>query len=90
MHAVLPRLDAVRTSFPPLRRRSVSTLQVNLGYKCNQSCLHCHVAASPQRTEMMDGATVDLVIDCGEGSDGGKRDSGESAAPNCENVTVGP
>ena len=63
MHAVLPRLDAHRTTFPSLRRRSVSTLQVNLGYKCNQSCLHCHVAASPQRTEMMDAETVDLVID---------------------------
>lgn len=63
MHAVLPRLDAHRTTFPALRRRSVSTLQVNLGYKCNQSCVHCHVAASPQRTEMMDAATVDLVID---------------------------
>ena len=63
MHAVLPRLDAHRTTFPALRRRSVSTLQVNLGYKCNQSCVHCHVAASPQRTEMMDADTVDLVID---------------------------
>ncbi len=63
MHAVLPRLDAHRTTFPKLRRRSVSTLQVNLGYKCNQSCVHCHVAASPQRTEMMDAATIDLVID---------------------------
>ncbi|MBL8309100.1 MAG: arsenosugar biosynthesis radical SAM protein ArsS [Burkholderiales bacterium] len=63
MHAVLPRLESQRTTFPPLRRRSVSTLQVNLGYRCNQSCLHCHVAASPHRTEMMDGATVDLVID---------------------------
>ncbi len=63
MHAVLPRLDAHRTTFPKLRRRSVGTLQVNLGYKCNQSCVHCHVAASPQRTEMMDSATVDLVID---------------------------
>ena len=63
MHAVLPRLDAIRTSFPALRRRSVSTLQVNLGYKCNQSCVHCHVAASPQRTEMMDAETIDLVID---------------------------
>ena len=29
MHAVLPRLDAIRTSFPPLRRRGVSTLQVS-------------------------------------------------------------
>ena len=63
MHAVLPRLDAQRTTFPALRRRSVSTLQVNLGYKCNQSCVHCHVAASPQRTEMMDAETVDLVLD---------------------------
>ena len=63
MHAVLPRLDAHRTTFPALRRRSVSTLQVNLGYKCNQSCVHCHVAASPQRTEMMDAETVELVIE---------------------------
>ncbi len=63
MHAVLPRLDAHRTTFPALRRRSVSTLQVNLGYKCNQSCVHCHVAASPQRTEMMDAPTIELVLE---------------------------
>jgi radical SAM/Cys-rich protein len=34
--------------------RALDTLQVNLGYKCNQSCLHCHVNAGPHRTEMMD------------------------------------
>ncbi|MCU0963470.1 MAG: arsenosugar biosynthesis radical SAM (seleno)protein ArsS [Methylibium sp.] len=61
MHATLPLLAA--TDFPPIRRRSLETLQVNLGYKCNQSCLHCHVAASPQRTEMMDGETIALVLD---------------------------
>ena len=61
MHATLPLLAA--TDFPPIRRRSLETLQVNLGYKCNQSCLHCHVAASPQRTEMMDGDTVALVVE---------------------------
>ena len=61
MHATLPLLAA--TDFPPIRRRSLDTLQVNLGYKCNQSCLHCHVAASPQRTEMMDGDTIALVIE---------------------------
>ena len=60
MHATLPLL--VRTDFPAIRRASLATLQVNLGYKCNQSCLHCHVNASPQRTEMMDGETVDLVL----------------------------
>jgi MoaA/NifB/PqqE/SkfB family radical SAM enzyme len=61
MHATLPLLAA--TDFPPIRRRALDTLQVNLGYKCNQSCLHCHVAASPQRTEMMDGDTVAQVIE---------------------------
>jgi radical SAM/Cys-rich protein len=61
MHATLPLL--ARTDFPPLKRSRLATLQVNLGYKCNQSCLHCHVNASPQRTEMMDGDTVDLVLE---------------------------
>jgi radical SAM/Cys-rich protein len=63
MHAVLPRLNTLKTRFPAMRRRSVSTLQVNLGYKCNQSCVHCHVAASPQRTEMMDADTVATMLE---------------------------
>ncbi|CDS49477.1 Radical SAM domain protein [Polaromonas sp. CG9_12] len=61
MHATLPLLAA--TDFPPIRRRLLDTLQVNLGYKCNQSCLHCHVAASPQRTEMMDAGHAGLVLE---------------------------
>jgi radical SAM/Cys-rich protein len=48
--------------FPPLARRRMDTLQVNVGYRCNQSCVHCHVGASPQRTEEMAGETVDLVV----------------------------
>src|SRR5437899_8290944 len=49
--------------FPPLARRRLDTLQVNVGYRCNQSCVHCHVGASPQRTEEMAGETVDLVVE---------------------------
>ena len=60
MHATLPLLKI--TDFPPLRRRQIETLQVNLGYTCNQSCTHCHVNAGPNRTEQMDRATVDLVL----------------------------
>jgi radical SAM/Cys-rich protein len=60
MRPTLQRL--VQTDFPALQRQPLDTLQVNLGYKCNQSCLHCHVNAGPNRTEMMDGATVDLVL----------------------------
>lgn len=59
MHPTLPRL--INSDFPAIRRRSLSTLQVNLGYKCNQSCLHCHVNAGPSRKEMMDDETVDLL-----------------------------
>ena len=60
MHPTLPLLTA--STFPPIRREPLDTLQVNLGYKCNQSCLHCHVAAGPNRTEMMDAEHVALVL----------------------------
>jgi radical SAM/Cys-rich protein len=60
MHQTLPLL--AHTDFPRLQRAALSTLQVNLGYKCNQQCLHCHVNAGPNRTEMMDAATVDEVL----------------------------
>ena len=59
MHDMLPLLRA--TAFPPLHRRGLATLQVNLGYRCNQSCLHCHVNAGPGRTEQMDAETVALI-----------------------------
>jgi radical SAM/Cys-rich protein len=61
MHATLPLL--AETDFPPLTRRAVETLQVNLGYRCNQSCLHCHVNAGPKRKEEMSAETIDAVID---------------------------
>ncbi len=59
MHETLPLLAATR--FPPITRGRLETLQVNLGYRCNQSCLHCHVNASPQRTETMDAETIALI-----------------------------
>jgi radical SAM/Cys-rich protein len=61
MRATLPLL--LDTDFPPLDRRRVETVQVNLGYRCNQSCLHCHVNAGPTRTESMGAETVALVLD---------------------------
>ena len=61
MHDPLPLL--ARTSFPPLRRDRLTTLQVNLGYRCNQTCVHCHVNAGPNRTEEMGTRTVGDVID---------------------------
>ena len=60
MHPTFPLLKD--TDFPVIRRKTLDTLQVNLGYRCNQSCLHCHVGAGPNRTEMMDSATIDAVL----------------------------
>jgi radical SAM/Cys-rich protein len=60
MHATLPLMR--HYGFPALRRSRLETLQVNLGYKCNQSCLHCHVNAGPTRTEAMsDGVIADVL-----------------------------
>lgn len=62
MHATLPLLSV--TDFPAIRRtKPADTLQVNLGYTCNQSCVHCHVNAGPTRTEQMSLDTVERVID---------------------------
>ena len=47
MHATLPRMRD--SDFPAIRRKRLETLQVNLGYKCNQSCVHCHVNAGRAR-----------------------------------------
>jgi len=61
MLETLPLLE--QTTFPPLSRDGVSTLQVNLGYRCNQQCLHCHVNAGPKRRENMQAETVDTVLE---------------------------
>jgi radical SAM/Cys-rich protein len=46
----------------PLRRATLTTLQANLGMRCNMACLHCHVEAGPQRTEQMSREVVEQVL----------------------------
>lgn len=60
MHATLPYLQ--QTDFPAIKRGQLETLQVNLGYLCNQSCLHCHVNAGPTRKENMQKETIEDII----------------------------
>jgi len=61
MHATLPLLK--ESDFPAINRGRLETLQVNLGYLCNQTCLHCHVNAGPRRKEIMTQETVQTVLD---------------------------
>lgn len=59
MHATLPLLQT--TKFPSLSRHQLTTLQINLGYRCNLSCVHCYVNAGPNRKEMMGSETLALI-----------------------------
>ena len=53
----------LQSDFPAIEREALDTLQVNLGYLCNLSCVHCHVNAGPQRTEMMSLDTIQQVLE---------------------------
>jgi len=61
MRDTLPLL-LIDEIFPALERDRLQTLQMNLGYLCNLSCIHCHVAAGPKRTELMDRQTMELAL----------------------------
>jgi radical SAM/Cys-rich protein len=60
VHAFTERLAA--HGIPPLQRTQPHTLQFNLGKRCNQACRHCHVDASPARTESASVAVVERVL----------------------------
>ncbi|MDJ0765303.1 MAG: arsenosugar biosynthesis radical SAM protein ArsS [Myxococcota bacterium] len=57
--------DAViqHTGRQTLQAQSIDTFQVNIGFLCNQKCIHCHLAASPTKTEMMDCKTMETVLE---------------------------
>jgi radical SAM/Cys-rich protein len=64
--APLPAPDAFALALQhhglQLLRGETRTLQVNVGYRCDLACRHCHLAAGPQRPEVMSRATMDEVI----------------------------
>ncbi|MDZ7753466.1 MAG: arsenosugar biosynthesis radical SAM (seleno)protein ArsS [Gammaproteobacteria bacterium] len=61
MRPTLSRLNQI--PFPAIRRGRLETLQVNLGYRCNQHCFHCHVNASPKRREQMTWETMQDLLE---------------------------
>ena len=72
MHDPLPLLSP--SDFPVVRRTTLDTVQVNVGYRCNLSCVHCHVAAGPTRTEEMQAETAQQVLQFLETSGAGTLD----------------
>jgi len=54
---------ALREHNIELKRESIKILQVNIGKRCNQACHHCHVESGPNRTENMELATVERLLE---------------------------
>ncbi len=53
-----------------LYARRIEMLQVNVGLRCNQSCRHCHLECSPDRTKVMDWGT--MLAESGRQGEAGK------------------
>ncbi len=54
-------MEITKNKFPNIERDYLDSLQINIGYKCNQACSHCHVDSSPSRTEMMSDDIIKLI-----------------------------
>lgn len=65
--------EEVLASYPPFITRvdepyrvsseRLTTLQVNVGYRCNLACRHCHLSCSPARAEEMTRETMQACLD---------------------------
>jgi radical SAM/Cys-rich protein len=65
-----PFEDAVvEAGLAPLESLGITTLQINLGKLCNQTCKHCHVDAGPDRREVMTRETMEACLRVLEATD---------------------
>lgn len=62
LKASIPFADKLQANGLTLSATTLDTLQVNVGKLCNQACKHCHVDASPTRTEIMERKTIDACL----------------------------
>jgi len=59
---VMPFKSTLTKHHLELVRKPTHTLQINLGFLCNQTCQHCHLDAGPGRKENMDADTLEEVV----------------------------
>ena len=58
----VPFLNRLDEDQVKVSRKSLTTLQINMGKLCNQACTHCHVEASRDRKEIMTDETMERVL----------------------------
>lgn len=59
-HKIIPFIEKTNSS---LTKKKITVLQINLGRKCNLACTHCHVEASPKRTEELSPEICQQIIE---------------------------
>ena len=68
------RMSKVSPSFEdkaaePIMASGIGVLQVNVGYRCNLQCRHCHVQAGPGRSEVMPDRVMEQCLEVVRGQD---------------------
>jgi radical SAM/Cys-rich protein len=46
----------------PIMAAGIEIFQINLGYRCNLECRHCHVEAGPDRPELMSRPVMEMCL----------------------------
>lgn len=62
MNEYEPFVDMVPPDFR-LTNEAIHTMQINVGYKCNLACRHCHLECGPNREEKMSRETMQACLD---------------------------
>lgn len=70
LDTVAPFSSTLQKNHLTLGRKSLETLQINVGKFCNQACRHCHVEAGPTRKEIMEEKTVERILELLQGHAG--------------------
>jgi len=69
IHEVMAEVPSFVGMVPEEHRMTndpLTTLQLNIGYRCNLACKHCHLECSPSRTESMSRKTMQACLDAFE------------------------
>ena len=61
VHEAIPSFD--QKAKKSLKAASVDVLQINVGYRCNLVCKHCHVEAGPNRREAMSRVVMEQCLE---------------------------
>ena len=55
-------MEYIQNAGQQVEKGTIQCLQVNMGYRCNLQCSHCHIEAGPERKEIMDSSVMEGIL----------------------------